>query len=311
MNNLAFVFPGQGSQSVGMLTDLYQNHQIIRDTISDASTALNFDLAELILKGPEQNLNRTDLTQPALLASSVAIYRLWQQQTAIKPSLMAGHSLGEYSALVCSGAMAFDDALKLVESRGKFMLDAVPEGEGAMAAILGLDNAKVEQCCKEAESGEIVSAVNYNSPGQIVIAGTSQAVDRAMLLCKEAGAKRAIPLAVTVPSHCLLMKPAADKLEQQLAKLEISTPEITVINNVDVAQETSAEAISSALVRQLYNPVRWSESIKAMQDQGITTIFECGPGKVLAGLCKRLDRNLTALVSNDQANFNKSMEALK
>ncbi len=311
MNNIAFVFPGQGSQSVGMLGDLYQNHQLIRETLSEASEVLSFDLKQLIQDGPENLLNRTDNTQPALLAVSVALFRLWQQNIEITPDVMAGHSLGEYSALVCSGVITFADALLLVQKRGQFMLEAVPEGTGAMAAIIGLDNSLVEQACREAEIAQVVSAVNYNSPGQLVIAGHKEAVNRAMELCKEAGAKRALPLPVSVPSHCALMRPAADKLAQSLAQIELSEPVIPVINNVDVSIERSTQKISDALIRQLFNPVRWTETVQSFQAKSINKLIECGPGRVLAGLCKRIDRSITTLVSCDQTNFDKSLEALK
>jgi len=311
MTSLAFVFPGQGSQSVGMLEDLYQNHQLIRDTFTEASETLSFDMKQLIMEGPENRLNRTDNTQPALLTASVALFRLWQQSMEITPDIMAGHSLGEYSALVCSGVMTFNDALLLVQKRGQYMLEAVPEGTGAMAAIIGLDNPLVEQACAEAAKEQVVSAVNYNSPGQLVIAGHKDAVSRAMELCKAAGAKRALPLPVSVPSHCALMKSAAEQLAESLQQIQLSKPDIPVINNVDVASETSAENISNALIRQLYNPVRWTETVQQFQEKGVSNIVECGPGRVLAGLCKRIDRSIATLVSCDQINFDKSLEALK
>jgi len=310
MSRFAFVFPGQGSQTVGMISEMIQNHQLIKDIFNQASTILDFDLTELVTSGPAELLNRTDNTQPALLTTSVALYKLWQQQSEIQPDFMAGHSLGEYSALVCAGALNFSDALKLVKQRGEFMMQAVPEGTGAMAAILGLDNHLVEQACCEAAGEQVVSAVNYNSPGQLVIAGNIEAVERAMVLCKEAGAKRALPLPVSVPSHCALMIPAAEKLSEVLATINIAQPVIPVINNVDVAIETTENKIADALVRQLYHPVRWTESVEFMAKNDISTLIECGPGKVLTGLSKRIDRSILALVTTDQANFNKSLEAL-
>ncbi len=311
MNNLAFIFPGQGSQSVGMIAELYENHQSIRNTVEEASTALSMDLGQLILEGPVEDLNRTENTQPALLATSVAIYRHWLEETQITPAILAGHSLGEYTALVCAGVLPFADALKLVKQRGEFMMQAVPAGTGAMAAIIGLDNELVEQSCREAAEEQVVSAVNYNSPGQLVIAGHKEAVDRAIEGCKAAGAKRALPLPVSGPFHCALMKPAANKLAEVMSTITFSEPSIPVINNVDVMIETSSDKITDALIRQLYNPVRWIETVQSLQEQGISTILECGPGKVLAGLCKRIDRSITALVSCDQTGFDKSMEALK
>ena len=310
MINLGFVFPGQGSQSVGMIAEHFSNHQMIRDTIKEASETLSFDLAKLILEGPVEELNRTDNTQPALLACSVALFRHWNKVGPKMPTILAGHSLGEYSALVCAGVMPFPDALKLVQKRGKYMLQAVPEGTGAMAAILGLENHIVEQACAKVAGNQVVSAVNYNSPGQIVIAGHKEAVAKAMENCKAAGAKRALILPVTVPSHCLLMKPAAAKLSDALANITFSKPSMPVINNVDVAMETSPENISDALVRQLFNPVRWTETVQLLQKQEVNTIVECGPGKVLAGLSKRIDRSISALVSCDQAAFDKTVEAL-
>ncbi|MCP3673348.1 MAG: ACP S-malonyltransferase [Gammaproteobacteria bacterium] len=311
MTNLAFVFPGQGSQSVGMIADLYENHQSIRNTFEEASAVLSMDLGQLILEGPAEDLNRTDNTQPALLATSVALYRHWLNETQIIPAILAGHSLGEYSALVCADVIPFDDALKLVKQRGEFMMQAVPAGTGAMAAILGLDNELVEQSCREAAQEQVVSPVNYNSPGQLVIAGHKDAVARVIESCKAAGAKRALPLPVSVPSHCALMKPAADKLAEVMSDITFSEPSIPVINNVDVMIETRSDKITDALQRQLYNPVRWTETVQSLQEQSVTTILECGPGKVLAGLCKRIDRSITALVSCDQTGFDKSMEALK
>jgi len=310
MSDVAFIFPGQGSQSVGMLADLHENHQVIKDTFIEASDVLSSDMSQLILEGPAELLNRTDNTQPALLICSIALYRYWQQNSNVVPTVMAGHSLGEYSALVCAGVLNFSDALKLVQKRGEFMLQAVPEGIGAMAAILGLEDEIVEQVCEEAAEEQVVSAVNYNSPGQLVIAGHKEAVSRAIDLCKAAGARRALPLPVSGPFHSALMKPAAEKLSAELSKITLSEPQIPVLNNVDVAYETSPDKIFQALIRQLYNPVRWTETIIALQKLGVSHMVECGSGKVLSGLCKRIDRSISALVSCDQVNIDKSLEAL-
>jgi len=310
MSNVAFLFPGQGSQSVGMLADLHENHQLIKDAFIEASDVLSFDMEQLILEAPAEALNRTDNTQPALLTCSIALYRYWQQHSDIVPSVMAGHSLGEYSALVCAGVLSYADALKLVQKRGQFMLEAVPEGIGAMAAILGLEDEIVEQVCKQAAEDQVVSAVNYNSPGQLVIAGHKEAVSRAIDLCKTAGARRALPLPVSGPFHSALMKPAAEKLTSELSNISLSEPTIPVLNNVDVAYETSPDKIFQALIRQLYNPVRWTDTIITLQKSEVSHMIECGSGKVLSGLCKRIDRSISALVSCDQVNIDKSLEAL-
>lgn len=308
MKKFAMVFPGQGSQSVGMLADLAEQFPIITETFKQASEVLGYDLWTLVQQGPAEELNKTWQTQPALLAASVAIYRVWQQQYPdFKPEVMAGHSLGEYSALVCAGVIDFQDAIKLVELRGKLMQQAVPEGTGAMYAIIGLDNESIINACKEAEQGEVVSAVNFNSPGQVVIAGAKNAVERAAAACKEAGAKRALPLAVSVPSHCALMKPAADQLAVSLESIAVKTPLSAVINNVDVKAENNAEAIRSALVRQLYSPVRWTETVEKMAASGVEVLVEIGPGKVLTGLTSRIVKELSASAVNDV----KSLDAVK
>ncbi|MCI5764698.1 ACP S-malonyltransferase [Actinobacillus porcinus] len=308
MKKFAMVFPGQGSQAVGMLAELAEQFPVVTETFKQASDVLGYDLWALTQQGPAEELNKTWQTQPALLAASVAIYRVWQQQyPALKPEVMAGHSLGEYSALVCAGAMDFQDAIKLVELRGKLMQQAVPEGTGAMYAIIGLDNESIIKACKEAEQGEVVSAVNFNSPGQVVIAGAKAAVERAAVACKEAGAKRALPLAVSVPSHCALMKPAADQLAVSLESIAVKTPETAVINNVDVKTENEADAIRTALVRQLYSPVRWTETVEKMATNGIEVLVEIGPGKVLTGLTSRIVKELAAGAVNDV----KSLDAVK
>ena len=308
MTQFAMVFPGQGSQTVGMLAELAAENPIIEATFKEASDALGYDLWQLTQQGPAEELNKTWQTQPALLAASVAIYRLWQQKGGQMPTMMAGHSLGEYSALVCAGVIDFADAIKLVELRGKLMQEAVPAGTGAMQAIIGLDDAAIQQACEEAAQGQVVSPVNFNSPGQVVIAGHKEAVERAGAACKAAGAKRALPLPVSVPSHCALMKPAAEKLAVALENITFNAPALPVVNNVDVKCETSPEAIRSALVRQLYNPVRWTESVEFMAAQGVTALLEVGPGKVLTGLTKRIVDTLTASAVNDSATLSASLE---
>ncbi|KAF6662602.1 MULTISPECIES: ACP S-malonyltransferase [Pantoea] len=307
MTQIAFVFPGQGSQTVGMLAELAATYPQVEETFREASDALGYDLWQLVSQGPAEELNKTWQTQPALLTASVAIYRVWQAQGGEQPVLMAGHSLGEYSALVCAGVLNFADAVKLVELRGKLMQEAVPEGTGAMQAIIGLDDAAIRQACEESAQGQVVSPVNFNSPGQVVIAGNKEAVERAGAACKAAGAKRALPLPVSVPSHCALMKPAADKLAVALEGITFNTPAVPVINNVDVKAESDASAIRHALVRQLYSPVRWTESVEAMAAQGVTHLLEMGPGKVLTGLTKRIVDTLTAAAVNDTASLNAAL----
>lgn len=301
--SLAFVFPGQGSQSVGMLKELAEQHQEVQSVFAQASEALGYDLWQLVQEGPAEKLNSTDVTQPAMLSAGVAVWQIWQAQGGAKPALMAGHSLGEYSALVCAGAIEFTDAVKLVAERGRLMQAAVAEGEGAMAAVLGLDDDAVRQICVDAANGEVLEAVNYNSPGQVVVAGSKSAVEAAVNLAKERGAKRALLLPVSVPSHCALMQPAAEKLGQVLADISIQTPAIPVINNVDVVVETEADAIRAALVRQLHSPVRWVETIQKMSAEGVSKLVECGPGKVLAGLNKRIERKMPALPIQDSASL--------
>ncbi|MEN8214930.1 MAG: ACP S-malonyltransferase [Pseudomonadota bacterium] len=306
----AFVFPGQGSQTVGMLADLGAAFPIVKQTFEQASEVLSYDLWKLSQEGPEETLNQTDKTQPALLAAGVAVWRVWQQQGGSDPIFMAGHSFGEYSALVCASALQFTDAVSLAQDRGRFMQTAVPEGEGAMAAILGLDDAKVIEICKQAAQEEIVSAVNFNAPGQIVIAGHTAAVKRATALAKAAGAKRAILLQVSVPAHSHLMQPAAEKMAERLVKVSITPPLIPVIHNVDVTQKSEAADIRAALTAQLYNPVRWVETIEKMAAEGVTTLFECGPGKVLSGLNKRIVRKMVTKPMMDTKRLEQALEAL-
>lgn len=311
MKKFAMVFPGQGSQTVGMLAELAGDYPIVQETFKQASEVLGYDLWQLVQEGPAEELNKTWQTQPALLTASVVVYRVWQQKyPALKPEVMAGHSLGEYSALVCAGVLDFQDAVKLVELRGKLMQQAVPEGTGAMYAIIGLDNDAIINACKQAEQGEVVSAVNFNSPGQVVIAGTKAAVERAAALCKEAGAKRALPLAVSVPSHCALMKPAADQLSVSLESITLKEAGVSVLNNVDVKNEIEADAIRNALVRQLYSPVRWTEIVEKMAQNGVEVLVEVGPGKVLNGLTKRIVDSLQAVSVNDVKSLDSVEEVL-
>ncbi len=311
MKKFAMVFPGQGSQTVGMLAELAGNYPIVQETFKQASEVLGYDLWQLVQEGPAEELNKTWQTQPALLTASVAVYRVWQQKyPELKPEVMAGHSLGEYSALVCAGVLDFQDAVKLVELRGKLMQQAVPEGTGAMYAIIGLDNDAIINACKQAEQGEVVSAVNFNSPGQVVIAGAKAAVERAAALCKEAGAKRALRLAVSVPSHCALMKPAADQLSVSLESITLKAPVVAVLNNVDVKAETDAVAIRNALVRQLYSPVRWTETVEKMAQNGVEVLVEVGPGKVLNGLTKRIVDSLQTVSVNDVKSLDSVEEVL-
>ncbi|EMZ5840472.1 ACP S-malonyltransferase [Yersinia enterocolitica] len=308
MSKFAMVFPGQGSQSLGMLADLASQFPIVEETFSEASSVLGYDLWQLVQQGPAEELNKTWQTQPALLTASVAIWRVWQHQGGKLPTMMAGHSLGEYSALVCAGVLDFKQAVRLVELRGKLMQEAVPEGTGAMYAIIGLDNESIAKACEESALGQVVSPVNFNSPGQVVIAGNKEAVERAGAACKALGAKRALPLPVSVPSHCALMKPAADKLAVALEEIEFQAPLFPVVNNVDVKTEVSPEAIRSALVRQLYNPVRWTESVEFMAAEGVELLLEVGPGKVLTGLTKRIVDTLAAAPVNDVATLTSALE---
>lgn len=292
MADKAFVFPGQGSQSVGMLDDLAAATPVVEQTFAEASDALGENLWTLVSEGPEQELNRTDRTQPAMLAAGVAVWRALREKGAPAPSYLAGHSLGEYSALVCGGALDFAEAVRLVADRGRFMQEAVPQGQGSMAAVLGLDDQQVADVCAAAAQGEVVEPVNFNAPGQVVIAGTSAAVERAIAGAKQAGAKRAMPLPVSVPSHCALMEPAAERLAERLADVAVQAPAIPVVHNVDVALCDEPDGIRQRLVRQVHRPVRWVETVRFLGEHGVTTLVECGPGKVLAGLTRRIDKGL-------------------
>ena len=285
--SLAFVFPGQGSQSVGMLAELAQQQPLIQHTFSEASDALGYDLWALTQQGPEESLNQTDKTQPAILTASIALWRLWQAEAAVQPAFVAGHSLGEYSALVAAGSLSLADAVRLVERRGQLMQQAVPAGQGGMAAILGLEDADVLAACAEAEQGEVVSAVNFNAPGQVVIAGAVNAVARAIEACKARGAKRAMALPVSVPSHCALMRPAAEQFAASIESLNWQMPSIALVQNVSAAVPVDLDGLKRDLLAQLYSPVRWVETIQCLAEQGVTELVECGPGKVLSGLNKR------------------------
>lgn len=306
---IAFVFPGQGSQSVGMLKPLSESFPLVAETFAEASEALSYDLWAVAQNGPETELNRTEITQPAMLAAGVATWRVWREQGGVAPQVMAGHSLGEYTALVCAGALDYAETVALVAERGRLMQEAVPAGQGAMAAILGLDDATIEALCRDAAQGQVVAAVNYNSPGQVVVAGDAAAVDRALALASEAGAKRAIKLAVSAPSHCALMRPAAERLAERLAGARVGTPAIPVINNADVEAPSDPDAIRSALARQLHSPVRWVETIRRMAGDGVDQVVECGPGKVLAGLNKRIERGMAAQPVYDSETLEKALEA--
>lgn len=285
--SLAFVFPGQGSQSLGMLAELGAQYPVIIDTFKEASAALGYDLWALTQEGPVELLNQTDKTQPAILAASIALWRLWLAEGGARPAYVAGHSLGEYSALVAAGSLSLGDAVKLVERRGQLMQEAVPAGQGAMAAILGLDDADVIAACAESAQGDVVSAVNFNSPGQVVIAGSKAAVERAMDACRARGAKRALPLPVSVPSHCELMRPAAERFAESIAAIDWQAPQTPLVQNVSAAVAADLETLKRDLLEQLYKPVRWVESVQCLAANGATELVECGPGKVLAGLNKR------------------------
>lgn len=285
--SLAFVFPGQGSQSLGMLAEQGGQHKLVLDTFAEASEALGYDLWALTQQGPEEQLNQTDKTQPAILTASIALWRLWLAEGGARPAYVAGHSLGEYSALVAAGSLGFTDAVKLVELRGQLMQQAVPAGQGGMAAILGLEDADVLAACAEAARGEVVSAVNFNAPGQVVIAGAAAAVGRAIEACKARGAKRAMPLPVSVPSHCAMMKPAAERFAESVEALAWQSPQIPLVQNVSAAVVADLAELKRDLLAQLYSPVRWVESMVSLSERGVTDLVECGPGKVLSGLNKR------------------------
>ena len=305
---LAFVFPGQGSQSLGMLGDFTGQYPIVRDTFAEASEGAGVDLWELSQDGPEEMLNRTEYTQPALLAAGVAVWRAWEQQGGPRPALLAGHSLGEYSALVAAGALSLKDGARLVRLRGQLMQDAAPPGTGAMAAVLGADDALVEDVCRDVSGNDVVVPANYNSPGQIVIGGHAAAVDRALAALGERGVRKAVKLAVSVPSHTPLMREAANRLAEAMGGVEWRAPSIPIVQNVDAEVHDSVQAIRDALVRQLYLPVRWTGCVQALAARGATRIAECGPGKVLAGLVKRIDKSLDARPLGTPGEFASAMQ---
>jgi len=302
-----FIFPGQGSQKVGMLSELAEQFDSVQSTFTEASEVLGYDLWKLIQEGPTEELSKTHITQPAILTSSVAIWRLWNEQGGGAPDLVAGHSLGEYSALVCAGVLAFTDAVGLVQKRGLYMQNAVPLGVGAMAAIVGLEDDKIVAACDEARQGEEVAAVNFNSPGQVVIAGHTGAVARAEDLCKAAGAKRALPLPVSAPFHSILMKPAAEQFATDLEAVALSTPEIPVMQNFGLETPESPDRIRENLVNQIFNPVPWVATINKFADAGISRVLEIGPGKVLNGLNKRIVPEMAVLSINETAGLNDAL----
>jgi len=304
LNHLAFVFPGQGSQAVGML-DAWGDHAAVRETLAEASEALGEDIAKLIAEGPKESLDLTTNTQPVMLTAGVACWRAWLAETGLRPVAVAGHSLGEYTALVAAGALTLKDALPLVRFRAQAMQEAVPVGVGGMAAILGLDADAVKAGCAQAaaESGQAVEAVNFNDPKQTVIAGSKAGVEKACELLKAAGAKRALSLPVSAPFHSSLMKPAAERLREKLAATAFAAPQIAVVNNIDVAVVNDVDAIRDALYRQAFGPVRWVESVHALKARGLTHVIECGPGKVLSGMVKRIDAELTAATVYDPASL--------
>lgn len=309
MTKIAYIFPGQGSQSVGMMSDWGDHSALVKTLFDEASEILDFDLLSLVQKGPSDDLNQTQNTQPAMLVSSVACFKIWQQETDYDVNLMAGHSLGEYSALVCADKLAFSDAVKLVHKRGQLMQQAVAEGEGAMAAIIGLADEGVINACAQVSEG-VVAAVNFNSPGQVVIAGNKASVEQAMVFAKEAGAKRALPLPVSVPSHCALMEPAADSLFQFMQDIDIQPSNIRVIQNESADFSNDEKAIKTSLRKQLSNPVRWVESVNKMKQEGISHLIEMGPGKVLSGLTKRIDKGLIGLPVFDVDSLNNAKNKL-
>jgi [acyl-carrier-protein] S-malonyltransferase len=308
--NYAITFPGQGSQSVGMLKELAAAFPLVKQTFEEAADALSFDLWKLVQEGPESDLNRTDNTQPAMLTAGIAVARVWKNHYNQQPILLAGHSLGEYTALCFSGVFSFADAVKLVATRGKLMQAAVSEGEGAMAAILGLDDALVAEACKKAQQNEIVTPANFNGPGQVVIAGHKNAVERAISEAKQLGAKRGVLLPVSVPAHCALMKPAAEKLAIALNEIKVVSPTIPVVHNVDVSTKTDPEEIKKALIAQLSDSVRWTETVQYLAKQELKLVLELGPGKVLTGINKRVDKNLNTLPVFDPQTLEQALKAL-
>lgn len=304
----AFVFPGQGSQSIGMLAELAQEHSLVLDIFARASAVLGYDLWDVVQNGPVEKLNQTDVTQPAMLTAGYAVYEVLKSQKAVAPAFLAGHSLGEYTALVVAGVLTLEQGVELVAERGRLMQSAVPAGSGAMAAVLGLEDAQVVEVCAQVEG--IVEAVNFNSPGQVVIAGAKEAVDAAIPKMEAAGASRVVPLAVSVPSHCSLMKPAADALAIKLATMTFQAPQVPVLHNASVESYQDAAQIKAALVAQLYQPVQWVKTVQAMQAQGVADLYELGPGKVLMGLNRRIDRKMGMKPVLDTATLIAALETL-
>lgn len=309
-SNLAFVFPGQGSQKIGMLAELASLNPTVEATFKEASDVLDYDLWQMIQQGEQADINLTERTQPMLLASSVAIWRLWNEKGGPTPAQMAGHSLGEWSALVCAGAVEFADAVKIVRARGAYMQEVVPVGEGAMAAILGLSDEVITAACDKARDDGIVDAVNFNAPGQVVIAGSTAAVDRAIAICKEAGAKRALALPVSAPFHTSLMQPAAEQLTELVESTTFASPTIPVIHNVTAKPEQDAKAVKSLMLEQIYKPVLWVDCILALKAAGAEHFVECGPGRVLNGLTKRIDRDLKSLSTDDVASLDNALTSI-
>jgi len=309
-SNLAFVFPGQGSQKIGMLAELAAANPLVEETFKEASDVLGYDAWKLIQEGEQEDINLTERTQPLLLTSSVAIWRLWQQQGGPQPAAMAGHSLGEWSALVCSGVVTFADAVEIVRARGAFMQQAVPVGIGAMAAIMGIDDQIVIDACAEAAQDQIAAAVNFNAPGQVVIAGDAAAVARAVDICKKAGAKRAVELPVSAPFHTSLMRPAADNLSVLVQQKSFSAPQIPVLHNVHAKTEDDPERIKSLMLEQIYKPVLWVDCVNGLSSRGAEILIECGPGRVLNGLSKRIDRSLTSLATDDVASLENALTSV-
>lgn len=310
MNKLAFVFPGQGSQKIGMLADLAAANPLVEETFKEASEVLGYDAWKLIQEGEQEDINLTERTQPILLTASVAIWRLWQQQGGPQPAAMAGHSLGEWSALVCAGVVSFSDAVEIVRARGAFMQQAVPVGVGAMAAIMGIDDEIVVDACTEAAGDQIVAAVNFNAPGQVVIAGDAAGVARAINICKKAGAKRAVELPVSAPFHTSLMRPAADNLAELVQQTTFSAPQIPVLHNVHAQPESDPEVIKTLMLEQIYQPVLWVDCVNGLSSRGAEILIECGPGRVLNGLSKRIDRDLTSLATDDVASLENALTSV-
>ncbi|RLA47925.1 MAG: [acyl-carrier-protein] S-malonyltransferase [Gammaproteobacteria bacterium] len=307
-SKLAFVFPGQGSQKIGMLAEIASEYSIVAETFAEAAEVLGYDAWDMLQNGEQDDINQTERTQPILLTASVSLWRVWAERQGQSPALLAGHSLGEWSALVCAGVVEFVDAVNLVRLRGAYMQEAVPRGQGAMAAVLGLDDVAIKACCEQAAQGEEVVPVNFNAPGQVVIAGTSSGVERAIVLCKEAGAKRAMPLAVSAPFHTQMMKPAADKLATHLTQVAFNAPQIPVVQNVRGEIETDSQKIRDLMIEQIYSPVQWVDCVKTLVSQGVQVTVECGPGKVLCGLNKRIDKSLQSLSTDTLSSLGEALE---